>query len=105
MGMERLLSLMLQPESKNLQVFIVSNNTAEALKLVFELREKAISADFDLSNRKFNKQIEKASKIGAKFAVILGENEIKTGTLTVKNLQTGEQKSVNSSDEFFEKYD
>ena len=98
MGMERLLSLLPQTETSKLQAFIVSNNNVEAIKLAFELREKGISTDFDLSNRKFNKQLEKASKTGAKFAIILGEDEIKSNNLTVKNLLSGEQKSVKRSE-------
>lgn len=94
MGMERLMNLMPTPEIEKLQAFIVSNNTIEALKLAEELRKQGISADFDLSNRKFGKQLERASKLGAKFAVILGEDELNTGTLTVKNLATGEQEKL-----------
>lgn len=94
MGMERLISLMPVPDFEKLQVFIVSNNTAEALKLVTELRKQGISADFDMSNRKFVKQLEKASKMQAKFAVLLGEDELNTGTLTIKNLLTGEQETL-----------
>ena len=94
MGMERILALMPKPELEKLQMFIVSNNTKEALKLAEELRKKGLAADFDLANRKFGKQIEKASKSGAQFALILGEDEISTGTITVKNLETGEQEKL-----------
>ena len=48
--------------------------------------------------RKFAKQIEKAGKL-ANTAVIIGENELKSNTLTVKNLETYEQTSV-SRDEY-----
>ena len=50
---------------------------------------------FDPFGKKFNKQLERAGKC-AKFAIILGEDEIAQGFLTVKNLETGEQFQVNS---------
>ncbi|HBH18723.1 MAG TPA: hypothetical protein DDX14_07290, partial [Cyanobacteria bacterium UBA9579] len=91
------LALMPKPELEKLQIFIVSNNTKEALKLTEELRKKGLVADFDLANRKFGKQLEKASKSGVQFALILGEDEISTGTITVKNLETGEQERLEKS--------
>ena len=94
MGMERLMSLMSVPETQKLEIFIVSNYSKESIKLAQEFRNRGISADFDLANRKFFKQIEKASKSGAKYAVILGEDELKSSTLTIKNLLTGEQQKV-----------
>ena len=93
MGMERLASLIGERAEEKLTAYIVSNNTAEAVKLTQELRSKGIACEFDLTNKKFVKQLEKASKT-AKFAVILGEDEIANGEVTVKNLDSGEQKTV-----------
>jgi len=95
-GMERLISLCKPPEQKQLDIFIVSDNTRQALKTAFELRKQGISADLDFAGKKFSKQLEKASKTGAKFALILGEEELKTGELTFKNLATGEQEKVSA---------
>ena len=99
-GMERLISLISPPEKEAFDVFIVSDNTKEALKLAFELRKQGIATDLDLAGRKFGKQLEKASKSGAKHALILGEDEIKSGTLTLKNLSTGQQETI-SPDETY----
>lgn len=96
MGMERLISLSKKVEPEKLNAYIVSNYTLEALKLVEELRSQGISADFDFTSKKFAKQLEKASKI-ANFAVILGEDEIKNNTVSIKNLKTSEQKIVTRS--------
>ncbi len=93
MGMERLYSLIDKAEESKLDAFIVSDNSIEALKLCEELRAKGISCDFDYGTRKFKKQFEKASKL-AKFAMVLGEDELKNGTITVKNLDTAEQQVV-----------
>lgn len=101
MGMERLNSLvnslLPQIEPKKLKAFVVSSNTLEAIKLVEELRTQGISCDFDMTNKKFGKQLEKASKV-ADFAVILGEDELKNNTVSVKNLTNAEQKTVNRSE-------
>lgn len=99
MGMERLASLIGSMEEEKLTAFVVSNDTLEGLKLTEELRKQNITAEFDLTNKKFVKQLEKASKI-AKYAVILGEDEINSSSVTVKNLQTSEQKTVKREEIF-----
>lgn len=93
MGMERLYSLMNKPEDDKLKTYVVSTNSVEALKLVKYLRDSAISTDFDFTSKKFTKQMEKASKV-ADYAVILGDDEIASGTVSVKNLCTSEQKTI-----------
>ena len=97
MGMERLASLIGQKEAERTTAFVVSNNTLEAIKLTEELRGQNVTAEFDLTNKKFVKQLEKASKV-AKYALILGEDEISAGKVTVKNLDTSEQKIVARED-------
>ena len=90
LGVERLCSLIKKEEDKKLDYYIVSTETKEAVKLAVKLREKGYSADFDMQSRKFAKQLEKASKVALK-AIILGEDEIKGGYYTVKDLTSGEQ--------------
>ena len=97
MGMERLFALIEKKTEQKLNAFVVSDNSLEALKLCEELRAQNISCDFDYSARKFKKQFEKASKV-ANFAVVLGEDELKNNTLTVKNLETSEQKVINRNE-------
>ncbi len=97
MGMERLASLIGNKDAERTTAFVVSNNTLEAVKLTEELRSQGISAEFDLTNKKFVKQLEKASKV-AKYALILGEDEISAGQVTIKNLDTSEQKTISRED-------
>lgn len=99
MGMERLNSLLTHSETEKIVAFVVSNNTVEAIKLVEYLRKNGISTDFDMTNKKFGKQLEKASKV-ARFAIILGEDEIENGTVSLKNLSTFQQQCV-TMDELF----
>ncbi|MDD3594257.1 MAG: histidine--tRNA ligase [Candidatus Gastranaerophilales bacterium] len=98
MGMERLLSLVEQDTSQVINAFVVSNNTAETLKLVQNLRAKGLCVEFDMQNRKFSKQLEKAVKSGAQYALILGEDEISSNKITVKNLETTQQQTVSSAE-------
>ncbi len=97
MGMERLISLLKEKECSKLDGYIVSNNTTEALKLAQELRLQGLNIEMDLTNKKFTKQLEKASKI-ANYAIILGEDEIEKNKVSVKNLKTGEQITIDRKD-------
>ncbi len=96
MGMERLISLLPSKEDQKLDAYIVSNNIQEAFNLAQELRNKGYRVEFDLTNKKFTKQLEKASKVASK-AIILGEDEISQNKVSVKNLETGEQITVDKA--------
>lgn len=101
MGMERLYSLMNKVEPEKLDGYIVSNSQIEAFALAEELRNQGLTVEFDLQNKKFTKQLEKASKI-ANYAIILGEDEINAGKVSVKNLSTSEQKTIDRCDVYKE---
>ena len=93
MGMERLYSLMQKTDECKLDAYVVSTDKTEALKMVKYLRDNNKKADFDFTGKKFTKQMEKASKV-ADYAVILGEDEIKNNTVSVKNLSSSEQITI-----------
>ena len=97
MGMERLNSLLPEVEPEKLDGYIVSNSPADAFAFAQELRAKGLNVEFDLANKKFTKQLEKASKI-ARYALILGEDEIKSNQVSVKNLATSEQVTISKDD-------
>lgn len=96
MGLERLNSLISKPENERLDVFVVAENMTETFKIIEELRNAGFSAEFDYANRKFKKQLDKAAK-SAKYALILMDDEINSGTVTLKNLDTSEQVNVSRS--------
>lgn len=98
MGVERLYTLVDKINPKKIDYYIVSTDINETMKLAQKLRDNNLVVDFDMQKRKFSKQLEKASKV-AKYALILGEDEIKEGFYSVKNLETGEQVKVNSFNE------
>ncbi len=99
-GEDRLI-LALQSEgeqvSSSLQAYIAPLGTGmnpHALKLARELRRAGVAADLGDENFRLKKSFELAEKAGAKYIVIVGENEIASHTFTVKNLASGEQVSV-----------
>jgi histidyl-tRNA synthetase len=67
----------------------------EAGRLARELRRSDIVVELGDETFRMKKSLETASKkLGARFALILGENEIKSGRFALKNLESGEQISV-----------
>lgn len=60
-------------------------------KPVSALRRAGLNAAVDLSGRKLGDQLKIADKKGIKHVLIIGDDELKTGTYTLKNLQTSQQ--------------
>jgi len=58
------------------------------------LREAGLAVIFDFAERKMKKAMSMASEAGARYAVIVGDNEIESGMYACKNLSTGEQKQL-----------
>ncbi len=85
----------LVPRVEAAGVFVVSMEAthAAAAKLVRALRRE-LTVEVDLEARGFGAQMKAAGKSGARFAVILGEDEWKAGEVTVKDLAAGTQERV-----------
>jgi histidyl-tRNA synthetase len=66
----------------------------EAGRLARELRRHDLIIELGDETFRMKKSLETASKLGARYAVIVGENEAASGQFAVKNLATGEQVSV-----------
>src|ERR1700722_19018818 len=67
---------------------------AEAARLARELRSRNIVADLGDEAFRLKKSFEAATKAGATYILIVGENEVQSNTFALKNLATGEQVSV-----------
>src|SRR5262249_3545564 len=65
-----------------------------AAQLARELRSKNVVVIVGDETFKLKKSLETASKLGARFALIVGENEVNSGQFALKNLSTGEQAGV-----------
>src|SRR5271167_2114405 len=70
----------------------------DALKLARELRRAGVSADLGDETFRLKKSYESAEKTGAKYIVIVGENEVAGGQFAVKELSTGKQEQVPRGD-------
>jgi histidyl-tRNA synthetase len=70
-------------------------------KLAAELRAAGYAVELGLDG-KLKRSLELANKMAARFALIVGDNEIAAGRYTLKNMQSGEQQTV-ASDELAER--
>ncbi len=70
----------------------------EAARLARELRQHDLVVELGDETFRLKKSFETASKIGARFILIVGENEAKSGSFALKNLETGKQDSVLRAD-------
>ena len=101
-GLERLLiALEAQqvalPDPRRPLVWIAYHGAAAkqaAWNLLAELRAAGIAADMDLAGRSMKAQFKIADREAAKFCLVLGDNELAKGEVTLKNLSTGDQSSV-----------
>ena len=66
----------------------------EAARLARELRRHDLVVELGDENFRLKKSFETASKLGVRSVLIVGENEVKSGSFALKNLETGEQVSV-----------
>ncbi|MBU0687213.1 MAG: histidine--tRNA ligase [Candidatus Margulisbacteria bacterium] len=98
-GMERIVELIKdqvagQDLKPALEYFIVCMN-AEAREVAFGLltkfRAEGKTAEMDFQNKSFKAQMKAADKSGAKFAVIIGEEELRQKAVTVKDMKSGDQ--------------
>lgn len=103
MGLERLMLLMEAqgcefPQAEKPDLFIVAlgeKATLKALEIVKDMREEGFSALLDLNQRSVRAQMKYADKLGAKFNVVIGDNEVENKIAKLKNMQTGEETEIN----------
>jgi histidyl-tRNA synthetase len=99
LGLERLLlvhSSGFIVHSKNLVYVITLGEKArrEGLKILAELRKNKLASDMDYANRSLKGAMRKANDLGARFVLIIGEDELKTATVTLKDMCCGGQKTI-----------
>jgi len=95
-GIERLAMLLDAPKQMAIDVAIVplgEGAEAAALRLLAQLRRAGIASDMAFKGN-MKKRMARADASGARFAVIIGEDELAKGQAGVKDLRTGEQQSV-----------
>ncbi len=70
------------------------NASLEAMKIVHDLRAGGISSQTDVAGRSLKAQMKYADKIGARYTMVLGDNEIEQGKANLKNMDNGEVTEV-----------
>ena len=99
MGLERLLIVLENNQNivkDRLDIFVIAfkETEKEVLKVMQELRASNISCDCDFSVKSIKNQFKSANKRNSKFALILGEDELKRNLCKLKNMDTGEEKEI-----------
>jgi len=102
LGIERIIEVMrekglLGGKKTATRVYVLradDESGTEALKILQELRNARIPADSDLLGRNFSNQMSYANKIGVEKVVIVGQKDLKSGKVTVKDMKSGDQKTV-----------
>lgn len=105
-GIERLLLTLEElnikiPYLKSLDLFIATvdeSSKEKAQNLLYKFRGNNISCDMDYISRSLKAQMKYADKINVKFTMVLGEDEIKSGKASVKNMLTGEKFDIGLDD-------
>jgi histidyl-tRNA synthetase len=101
-GLERLMMILEAQKAidiieEPMDIYIATIGDMARLKasdLISVLREKGISADMDHVGRSIKAQFKYAGKQGYKFVCTIGENELTTGDLRIKNMKEGKEDSI-----------
>lgn len=108
LGIERLMMILDAqkielPEAPKCELFIAAlggEAQARAFQMVTELQTYSIFADCDNCSRSLKAQMKYADKIGAKYTLVLGGDELEQGQASLKNMSTKDQETVNINDDF-----
>jgi histidyl-tRNA synthetase len=99
LGIERILMIIEQSNTaiqsdSNEQIYIVTANhdyIQYSLNIADKLRQRNLRVVLDLNRRSIKSQMKEANKNNVKYVVIIGEDEIKENSVTIKNMQNSEQ--------------
>lgn len=102
MGLERLMLLMEAqncpfPEPQAADLFIVAlgdKAVLKALEISKDMRAEGFGCLMDLNRRSVRAQMKYADKLGAKFNLVIGDNEVESGCAKLKNMATGEETEI-----------
>lgn len=112
MGIERLLMLMdkqgieiPKPSTCDLYVAVMGEKASlKSFEIIKAVRSCGLIAETDVVGRGLRAQMKYADKIGAKFSMVLGDNEIEQGKAVIKNMSSGEQTEIVLDGTFAEKF-
>lgn len=103
MGLERLQLVMEAqgcnfPEPSRPDLFIVAMGekaTLKAVEIAKDMRDEGFSVVYDLNGRSLRAQMKYADKLGAKFNVVIGDNEVENKVVSIKDMATGDSSEIN----------
>ena len=112
MGIERLLMLMdkqgieiPKPSTCDLYVAVMGESASlKSFEIIKAVRSCGLIAETDVVGRGLRAQMKYADNIGAKFSMVLGDNEIEQGKAVIKNMSSGEQTEIVLDNTFAEKF-
>ena len=98
-GMERInLIIENRPiEERGIDAFVIhtgGKTLVKALEILHEIRMSGLSADIDPEVKGFKSQFKRAEREKAGHVIIIGEDELSSGSASIKNQKTGEQEQV-----------
>ncbi len=109
MGLERLLMVMEEngcslPAAPACEVYFVSMGAAAAKQcfaMATKLREGGVAVACDIVGRSLKAQMKYADKIGARYTIVVGDNELETGMAQLKDMKTGETNDIRLDDSLY----
>jgi len=98
-GVERLLLAIDRKDIRKdppgtLVIPVDDTSRSEAFRITSKLWREGIPCEMDHTGRSFKGRMRKADKDRRKFVIILGEEEIKSGKLLLKDMESGEQRAL-----------
>lgn len=81
-------------EAIDLYIVTMPETVDAGIKILADLRNNGIKADIDYLNRKMKGQMKQADRIHAKNTIVLGSNELESGKINVKSMETGESTEI-----------
>ena len=101
LGVERLLMELAARETRlpgqqpmTLYLAVSGPHQAQAQAMCWQLRQAGVRVETDLLNRSLKAQMKYAGKSGARYALVLGDDEIQTGRGRLRDMQDGQERSV-----------
>ncbi len=101
-GFDRLMNALMHDKKDEkpvptIEVFVapISDSTRnKSFQIAQQLRKAGIPTEVDLARKKFKKLLSYADRLGANKVILVGERDLKEGNVTIKNMETGKQDSV-----------
>jgi histidyl-tRNA synthetase len=101
LGIERLIMVMesssgniIKEPRPDIYIAPLGITNLKCISIAEQLRAKGISAETDIMSRNLKAQLKHANRIRARYLIVLGSNELESGRVSLKHMDSGEEKSV-----------